>query len=149
VSNLISVDIGKITQQVTTSLRNYPQFIAAYLFGSALEQCRPDSDIDIGLVLDPRLSLKQKEVDLLKEDVLLDLGLFDSHPYDVTVIALDSPLFSFKVVKQGQPIYVANSDLLGDFVEKLSRIYGEVAPRYFAALQEIIPGVDIRDAIRY
>ena len=55
--NLLKVDIDKIREMVNRTRKDFPEIIGAYLFGSALAYCRPDSVIDIGLFVDPGLNL--------------------------------------------------------------------------------------------
>ncbi|MEW6227740.1 MAG: hypothetical protein AB1700_06525 [Bacillota bacterium] len=47
---LVTVNEDAIRAAVVPVLVRFPQVAGAYLFGSSLGRCRPDSDIDIGLV---------------------------------------------------------------------------------------------------
>lgn len=57
---MIRIPADLIVKTVTRALESREEIAGAYLFGSALELCRPDSDIDIGLVIDPLAGLPEE-----------------------------------------------------------------------------------------
>lgn len=140
VGNLITLNTEAIIAQVVSTLRKFPLVAGAYLFGSALEMCRPDSDIDLGIVLvDNKMSAREREH--LEADIANSLHSFEGHLFDVVILTTQDPIFSFKVIKEGRLIYAANMDRVTDFMEFVSRQYAEAYPRYKMALQEIIDEV--------
>ncbi len=138
--NLVSLDIDAITKQVTKTLKNFPQIAGAYLFGSALGACRPDSDIDIGLVPED-IRLSAKETAQLEAVIAGSFHPFEGHPYDIVLLNLGNPIFSFRIIKKGRLIYVRDLDRVQDVMEQVSRRYADVYPRYRIALDEILDEV--------
>lgn len=98
---LVRVDLEPMIRQVQAVLSGFPQVAGAYLFGSALESCRPDSDIDLGLVLEPEIKPDTKEGDTLAAEVAFSLKPVNGHPFDVVLLDPDKPLFVFRVIKEG------------------------------------------------
>ena len=60
---LVCVNIYKIIERLIPVFKSREKVVAAYLFGSVLEPCRPDSDIDIGLLLAPDIIYSEKDVE--------------------------------------------------------------------------------------
>lgn len=137
--NLVRVDLGLVEERIRGVLGGYPDVAGAYLFGSVLERCRPDSDIDVGIIrsqaLDPQAD---GWADLgLAEEVADALGRVGDHPFHVTVLSLRSPFLAFEAVHTGRPVYLRDEELVTDFLEEVSIRYRDDYPRYRAALREI------------
>lgn len=137
---LVCLDKGAVIAQVTSILKKFPQVAGAYWFGSSLEACRPDSDIDIGLVLED-IKLHEREKALLEAEIKDAFCTYNGHPYDIVLLDLANPIFCFKVIREGRLIYAHNHNRVTDVMEYISRRYAESYPRYRAALQEIIAEV--------
>lgn len=137
---LIYLDKDAVTSQVTDVLKKFPQIAGAYLFGSGLGACRPDSDIDIGLVVED-IKLDERERAQLEAKIRDSFFPFNGHPYDIILLDLNNSIFCFRVVKEGRLIYAGNPGRIADVVEDVSRRYADSYPRYKAALQEIIAEV--------
>lgn len=138
--NLVRIDRRLISEIVIPLLQDMPQIIAAYLFGSALGECRPDSDIDIGVFIDPNLHMSEREIQILEGEVALLFRPFEGHPFDVVIVDTDSVLFAFRVIKEGVPLYIKDRDKLADIIEKVSRRYEEVGVRHLIAINDILAG---------
>ena len=82
---LINVDISKVIEQLTSVLKSRKVVVGAYLFGSILGRCRPDSDIDVGLLLAPDVSYSEKEAEILLEEILEVLTPLNNHPFDLII----------------------------------------------------------------
>lgn len=132
---LVTIERERIVERVLPVLRSEPALVAAYLFGSALERCRPDSDVDIGIIAD---CASERERERLEARLASQLKPLDAHPFDVVVLNADDVYFPFRVVREGTLVHVADSDRLGDFIEIVSRRYGELAPRRRQAMAEIL-----------
>ena len=132
---LVTVDREAIARRVVPAVEVEPEVIAAYLFGSALGRCRPDSDIDVGIV-----SVCQGERARLRLEARIASRLepLAGHPFDVVVLDPGQILFSFSVVHHGVLLYVRDRDQLGDFLYAVSRPYGELAWRRRQALAEVL-----------
>jgi len=140
VGELTYLDKESIRDQVAEVLRGFPQIAGAYLFGSALGACRPDSDIDIGLVLED-INISEREKAQLEAAIGNSFYPLNGHPYDIVLLELNNTIFYFKVIKEGCLIYVRNFDRITDIMEYVSRRYAESYPRYRIALQEIVDEV--------
>jgi hypothetical protein len=105
-----------------------------------LDKCRPDSDIDIGIVL-VNNKMSDRERAQLEADIANSLHSFRGHLFDVMLLSPKDPIFSFRVIKEGRLIYASDMNQVTDFMEFVSRQYAEVYPRYKMALQEIIDEV--------
>ncbi len=110
----------------------------AYIFGSALDYCRPDSDIDVGLIVANEEKYKDRHRELLTEKVVRDLAPLNGHRFDVVILISNEALFSFRVISGGVLVYVKDLVVVTDFIEKVSHKYREVYPRYRQALEMIV-----------
>lgn len=137
---LINVDISKVIEQLTSVLKSRKVVVGAYLFGSILGRCRPDSDIDVGLLLAPDVSYSEKEAEILLEEILEVLTPLNNHPFDLIILNYSSAIFAYKVITQGRLIYASNLEAVTDFMEKVSRQRAENYPRYRKALETIAKG---------
>lgn len=129
--------IDLIVKTVTPSLETRQEIAAAFLFGSALELCRPDSDIDIGLVVTPLNGFPEHEYERIANAISNELPKLDGHPFDVVPLNTANSIFAFKVIKGGRLIYNRMPSVVTDFIERISRLYGENYPRYREALRTI------------
>lgn len=137
---LICLDKDAVNSQVAGVLKKFPQIAGAYLFGSSLGACRPDSDIDIGLVVED-IKLNERESAQLEAEIRDSFYPFNGHPYDIILLDLKNSIFCFRVIKEGRLIYARNPDRIADVMEDVSRRYADSYPRYKDALQEIIAEV--------
>jgi len=137
VSKVVYLNKDAVSTQVKDVLKKFPQIAGAYWFGSSLGACRPDSDIDIGLVAED-IKLNEKEREHLEGEIRNFFCPYHGHPYDIVLLDLRNSIFSFRVIKEGRLIYACNPDRIADVMEDVSRRYGVSYPRYKAALQEII-----------
>lgn len=133
------VDVAAAEACVRRVLRAFPDAAGAYLFGSALELCRPDSDIDVGVLrthaLDPRADAW---ADLgFGEEIADALGKLEGHPFHVSVLSLRAPFLAFEAIHGGRAVLVRDEDLVTDFVERVALRYRDDYPSYRAALEEI------------
>ncbi|NSW81659.1 MAG: nucleotidyltransferase domain-containing protein [Syntrophothermus sp.] len=141
-SQLVRIDLDSVIAKVRTALENFPQVAGAYLFGSALELCRPESDIDVGLVLEPGINPDSFEADRLEAEIALALTPLDGHPFDIVVLNPHNIIFCFEVIKSGRLIYCRDRERITDVLEYVSRHYPDVYPRYRQALDEIMEEID-------
>jgi len=138
---LVRINLEPVIKQVQAVLNEFPQVAGAYLFGSAMELCRPDSDIDLGLILEPEVKPDTQEGDVLASEVAFSLKPVNGHPFDVVLLDPGKPLFVFRVIKEGKLVYCRNRDRVTDLIEYVSRRYADLYPRYRRALEEILNGV--------
>lgn len=134
--DLVRLDHQLIRDRVETVSRKFPEIVGVYLFGSALGHCRPDSDVDVGVFVSPDLS--ERERVLLENKLAFELPPLAGHPFDVTVIDPRQVRFAFRVLSDGIPLYVGDSERLTDLMEKVSRGKDEFAYWYRLATDEIL-----------
>lgn len=121
--DLLQINLPLLKQQTRTVLCHYDQVAGAYLFGSALDFVRPQSDIDIGLVLKPTdIPSYRNTIDVEVEGALRRLG---PHPFHVTILEEDSLQFSHNVLTKGDLFYIGDYDLVTDFIVRIIRGYEE------------------------
>ena len=137
--DLVRLDIDAIENRIDGALAAFPDVAGAVFFGSALDLCRPDSDIDVGIV---RAGALDPESDLLAdlafaEEVAHALGRIGRHVSHVTVLSLRQPVLAFEAFHTGRAVHVRDTELVTDLMEEASVRYRDDYPAYRAALQEI------------
>lgn len=140
VHKLVKVDTSAIIEKLNPVLETQKEVVGAYLFGSILGRCRPDSDIDVGLLLNPYVFHSEREAERITEEILEALPAFNHHPFDFIILNRSSAIFAYKVITQGQLIYACRLDAVTDFMETVSRQRTEDYPRYREALEAIVKG---------
>ena len=135
--SMVRIDEDRIKGAVVSTLMDMKEIAGVYLFGSALGLCRPDSDIDIGLVIKPLYGKPDKyylDIALAAET---RLDPIDGHPFQVVPLNITDCSFAFNVIRKGRLIYESDHEAVTDFMEIISRRYGENYPRYIKYLKEI------------
>lgn len=131
--DLLRLNPDLVTAKVTDVLRAFPEVLGAYLFGSALDYVRPDSDIDLGVILDAALLAPAVGGWLAPDEVASDnmerrLGRLGSHPFQVTVLREEQTGFVLPILHAGRLLYCANYPKLTDFIERVARLYAHDLP---------------------
>jgi len=135
---LTSIPLDTIVKVITPVLGTEQSVAGAYLFGSALELCRPDSDIDIGLVISPLFGLPEEYYEGVANNVINQLPPVDGHYFDIVPLNIVNSIFAFGVIKKGRLLYNRHPGIITDFIEKTSRLYAENYFRYREALRIIV-----------
>lgn len=135
-SDLVRLDRQRIRDLVVEVMKGYPEVLGAYLFGSALDRCRPDSDVDVGVFVQPDLSERDRFA--LENRLAQRLTPVDGHPFDLTVVDPRQTHFAFRVFNKGVPLFVGDPERLTDLMERVSREHGELAYRYQLSVREIL-----------
>jgi len=141
-SELVQIDRDKLKAYVEEKVGRYSEIAGIYLFGSATCKMRPDSDIDLGIILVPGAVESDKEVDLFLAKLYLALRNFERHPFDLVSVCDVDTIFAFEILRHGVPLRVKNEAVVSEVIESVSRRYADVYPRYKKAL-EIITGVNL------
>lgn len=139
-SGLVKVEREQIKKKLVAALGNHTQIAGAYLFGSALGNCRPDSDIDIGLITMPLYKVTEREFDIIEARILKELLPLDAHHFDLVFLTAKNYILSHKAINSGRLVYVRNMGAVTDFIETVSLRYRESYPRYRQALETIALG---------
>lgn len=135
-ARLVRVDIPEVLRRVASVCARHPEVLAAYLFGSALGEMRPDSDIDVGIVLHPGAE-QGADPWGFEGPLEADLGWVGTHPPQVTVLSAANAIFTVKALTEARLAYVADADRLSDFLEHVARLNWQNAWRYWAAVREV------------
>lgn len=138
---LVKADLDLIIQKVRKVLPDFPQVAGAYLFGSIMGECRPESDIDLALVLEGGIDPGGFEGDRLEAEISIKLTPIQGHSFDLQILNPDKPLFAFRAISGGRLVYSRNDGRLAEVMEYVSRRYADLYPRYRQALEEIFAEV--------
>ena len=141
VAALVEIDREEAVRRIAAACARVPRVAAAYLFGSTLGRCRPDSDIDVGVIRQPFAG----ETDharfraglALEGELMAALGTLDGHPFEVTVLDEAQPLFAMTVLRDGRLSFVGDRGAYTDFLEHVAQAYRQNAPRHRVAQAEI------------
>ena len=137
VNNLVYIDLSETERLIKPVLEKHPEIVGAYFFGSSLDRCRIDSDIDVGIVLTRRACLPEKEQDLLIERIISEAPRSGNHMIDITILRESDVFFTHRVIRTGRLFYVKDVEELTDFIEIVSNKYRQNYPRYRQALELI------------
>ena len=135
---MVHIDEDRIKGAVGSALMDMKEIAGVYLFGSALGLCRPDSDIDIGLVIKPLYGKPDKYYLNIALAAETRLDPIDGHPFQVVPLNITDCIFAFNVIRKGRLIHESDHEAVTDFTEVISRRYSENYPRYIKYLKEIV-----------
>lgn len=135
-------ETGAIDAAIAHVLRGFPQVAAAWLFGSeARGDARPDSDVDVALLLhDRRLGLN--ECDRLIRTIAACLERAASaREIDVVLIERQPPIFVHRLLAEGRLVYDIDRDRRIDFESDAISRYLDFLPTYRIAADAAIEGM--------
>jgi predicted nucleotidyltransferase len=143
VSGMVQVDRDAVARRIADVCASHREIVAAYLFGSALGDMRPDSDIDVGVILrpcDPSVpdAAFRRELGLVGE-LEAALGGHAGHRFQVTIFkaSVDQSFFVVNALRDAALAYVADPEALTDFLERVAYLHRRDGPRHWAALAEV------------
>ena len=137
VNNLVYVDLSETERLIKPALEKHPGIVGAYFFGSSLDHCRIDSDIDVGVIITSKVPMTEKEQDLLIERILSEMPQYGNHLIDITILRESDVFFTHRVIRTGRLFFIRDAEELTDFIEIVSNKYRENYPRYRQALELI------------
>lgn len=140
-SDLVQIERHRLKAYIEEKIGQFSEIAGIYLFGSALGRMRPDSDIDLGLILVPGAVKSEKELDFFLGKLYLALRNFEGHPFDLVSVRNVDTILAFEILRHGVPLLIKDEAVVLDVVEAISRRYADVYPRYKKAL-EIVTGVN-------
>ena len=135
----LAVGIGR-------TLRQHPEVAAAWLFGSAVRgELRPDSDVDVGLVLAERRDTPEQyhrvlgtiaaEIEQVTGGRLVDLVVLDP---------IRDPMFCHRVLSEGLLVHDADPDRRVDFESTAHVRYFDWLPTWSFAAPHALAGTRAR-----
>ncbi len=138
--SLVKINSDIIYKKAVPVLDEYRGIVGAVHFGSSLNKCRPDSDIDIGLIYNTSIVQEEREYNGITDKILGKLSPINKHTFDVVTLNTLSIIMAFRIIKEGYIFYQYDTEVVTDFIEQVSRRYADVYPRYRYALQ-LVAGV--------
>ncbi len=140
---MVRVDRAAVMRRIAEVCALHPEVVAGYLFGSALGAMRPDSDIDVGVVLrpcgdaDPAAAFRREL--RLQGDLEAGLDGHEGHRFQVTIFkpSVDQSFFVVNALQGANLAYVADPTALTDFLERVAYLHRRDGPRHWAALAEV------------
>jgi predicted nucleotidyltransferase len=95
------INESSVVENIRTALRNIPDLVAVYLFGStARDQAHALSDVDVAVLFAAELSAADVFARMLGIGVILDEAL--RQPVDVVALNRAPPALCFQVLKHGR-----------------------------------------------
>jgi len=123
-------------------LIQFPDIAAAWVFGSeARGTARPDSDLDVGLLLRTR---GKTALDVYRDLSTLAARIEQvTHGRSVDVVLLESqgPIFQHQVLRQGRLVYDADPDRRIDFESDAYVRYFDFLPTHEIAARNAVQGM--------
>ena len=103
-----------------------PDVVVAILFGSAARgETRPDSDVDIGILLTGEAA----QMGINRSELIADLmGILGRNDVDVVILNQAPPLLLHRVVRDGHVIYAADQATLAEFIIRAIQQYEDTKP---------------------
>lgn len=121
------MNTSKYTEQLSQLFTTHG-VVLAYIFGSQAEgKARPLSDVDIAVLLGPRVAREQwfqVQLDLTNE--LMDL--FHRNDVDVVILNQATPVLAHEVIRFGQVLYEARPGTRVNFELAALRRYVDTEP---------------------
>lgn len=122
-------EMGSSLQALVAYLREQPDVVLVYLFGShARQQARPQSDLDIALLLDERdrmpFELLERRLDLTARAEEIVRG-----PVDVVLLNRTSLLLQGQVLSEGRLLYAADKAAQVEYEARTRALYFDFQPR--------------------
>ena len=136
-ADLVRVDVPAVLCRIAEVCGAHPRLAAAYLFGSARDRLRPESDIDVAVVLRDAAPAGGWEAFALPEEVAAALGRWDGHPFEVTVLTLEDPIFAMAALRDAELACVTDPEAHIRFLERVAQRYRRDAYRYWQAVAEV------------
>jgi len=134
--DLRRLDLEPVRTAAREVLASVPEVAGAYLFGSALGWVGQRSDIDLGLISRAGLPA-EAELDVAGR-VEERLGRLGPHAFHVTVLREEENAFTFRVLRDGELVYVADGERVADMIEAVGRQHDDLEPfrrTFYAALR--------------
>jgi len=109
-------ELTTLVERMRPVLLRYPQIAAAWVFGSAArEELRPESDIDVGLLLHDSRATAADEYAMLGDLVARLEVVTAPRPVDVVLLEHQGPVFAHEALIDGVLILERDRERRADF----------------------------------
>lgn len=99
---MVSTEAKALAEAMRPILARYPQIAAAWLFGSAArDELRPDSDVDVGILLRDADATAADEYELLGDLAARLEVVTATRPVDVVLLEHQGPIFAHEALVDG------------------------------------------------
>jgi predicted nucleotidyltransferase len=132
----------RLDRALAAVLGEFPDVAAAWVFGSeARGEARPDSDLDLGILL--------RERGRTALDVYRDLSSIAAHAeatapgrrVDVVLLEPQGPIFCHRVLREGRLVYDADPERRVDFESDTYVRYFDYLPTFELATRTAVAGM--------
>lgn len=124
--DLKKLNLPLLKERATLVLSRFDGVAGAYLFGSALDFVRPQSDIDVGIIV--RTLDGGSGLDEISPEIEAEFHSFGGHPFHITVLDGNALNLTFHIIAKGHLFYIRDYDFVTDFIERVARQHEDVAP---------------------
>jgi uncharacterized protein len=144
------VESDSLAEGITRVLRDYDGIVAAWVFGSvARGEARPDSDLDVGLLVREREPNAVDWYEHLSAIAARLEALVPSRKVDVILLEPQGPIFCHRVLSEGHLVYDVDSERRIDFESDTYVRYFDFLPTWELAQKHAAEGFRRRlDALR-
>ena len=143
VAGMVRISRAEAISRIAGACCTCPDVAAAYLFGSALGEMRPDSDIDVGVVLgrpedETDQAAFRRELQI-EGELEARLGTLDGHRFEVTILhpTVQASFFVVNALQDAVIAYIADQPALTTFIERVAYLHRRDGRRHWAALAEV------------
>ena len=130
-----------LDHEIAEVLAGFPEVTAAWIFGSeARGEARPDSDLDLALLLRDRTQTA-RDAHLLLGGVAAHLeGIARGRKVDVVLVASQGPILQHRVLSEGRLVFDVDPTARIDFESDVYVRYFDFYPTYDLARRHAISG---------
>jgi len=133
----MAADVLSISRAIARVVSRRREIQATYLFGStATGRTRPDSDVDVAVLLAPPVAKKRSLDYRLK--LMADLGAA-LHRSDVDVVVLNeaSPLLAHRVLSKGRLVFERSASARVRFQVRTAALYSDLVPMFETHIRDL------------
>ena len=131
----------QLEHDIARVMARFPEVAAAWLFGSQIRgEARPDSDVDVGLVLKHRKVSAREVLPLLGKLAAELESVAPGHPIDLTLLEQQGPIFQHEVLRTGRLVWDADPERRVDFESDAYVRYFDFLPTHRIATEQALGG---------
>lgn len=130
-----------LDEAIAHALRSFPDVSAAWLFGSeARQEARPESDVDVALLLRNRKQTALEVVPTLGRIAAQLEQVAPGRRIDLVLIEAQGPVFQHRALSEGRLVYDVDPQRRVDFVSDAYVRYFDFLPTHQLAERHALSG---------